>query len=125
MNEDSYEVSNEPNAVLTEDTVGTSASTAPTRIASNQMPHECKFNASSRYKPISNAYFLVGSLTGDVFKLTIDDIKEVSQSDQVGSEIFLTMPHILKTAPFVTVPVSNRLALNFASRRGHPSLGHP
>ncbi|KAF2007409.1 hypothetical protein P154DRAFT_558657 [Amniculicola lignicola CBS 123094] len=119
VNEDSSKVSNEPNAVSTEptvsvllprkrpreeDTVSTSASTAPTRIASNQMSNEW-------------------SLTGDVFKLTINDVKEVSESDQVGSDIFLTMPHILKTAPFVTVPVSNSLALNFASRRSHLSSG--
>lgn len=104
-----------------------SASTEPTLMAStelvaqgppSQTSHECKFNAFSKFDIALLLILIpwVGSLTGDVYKLTIDDVKKVAQSDQVGSEIFLTWPLYLQTAPFITVPVSNSLALEFALR---------
>jgi hypothetical protein len=52
-----------------------------------------------------------------VYKLTIDDIKEMTESDQVGSQIYLTMPFYMTTAPFITVTVTNRLALQFTGKR--------
>jgi len=80
-------------------------------------PPQCKFNAGCSKGDIVWLYMLIfwaGTLTGDVFKLTIDEVKEVIETDQVGSEIFLTWPHYLQTAPFITVPVSNSIALGFA-----------
>ena len=87
----------------------------------SQTSHECKFNAFFKFNIALLLMLIpwVGSLTGDVYKLTIDDVKKVAQSDQVGSEIFLTWPLRLQTAPFVTVPVSNSLALEFALRNDY------
>jgi hypothetical protein len=61
-----------------------------------------------------------GSLTDDVYKLTIDDIKEITKSDQVGSKIYLTMPLYMSIALFITMTVTNKLGLQFSGKRDHP-----
>lgn len=85
-----------------------------------QVSPECKSDTYSLMDtPLSLMLTWVGSLSGDVFKLSIDDLKEIARSDQVGSDVFLTWPLVLQTAPFITAPVSNALALQFASRCSH------
>ncbi|KAF2726880.1 hypothetical protein EJ04DRAFT_506554 [Polyplosphaeria fusca] len=59
-------------------------------------------------------------LKGAVFDLTVNDVTEMVRSDQIGSAIFLTWPFHLRFAPFVTIPISNSLALEMACKCSPP-----
>jgi hypothetical protein len=59
----------------------------------------------------------LGTLAGDVYELTKDDARTIANSDQIGGKIWLTDPYDVKTASFITIPISDELKTQFIIQR--------
>ncbi|KAM5431523.1 hypothetical protein McanCB21832_005522 [Microsporum canis] len=57
------------------------------------------------------------SLTGDVYRLTAQDVQRVIESGQIPGEIWLTITYYPNASPFVTIPISRKLSHHFATQR--------
>lgn len=57
------------------------------------------------------------TLTGDVYELTMDDARAITNSDQVGGKVWLTDPYDANTASFITIPISDELKTRFIIQR--------
>ncbi|KAK9847084.1 hypothetical protein MYU51_020485 [Penicillium brevicompactum] len=51
----------------------------------------------------------IDPLTGDVYELNVQDIRDIIESGQVSGAIWLTDTYGVNTTSFVTIPVSNEL----------------
>ncbi|KAL9124257.1 MAG: hypothetical protein Q9217_006395 [Psora testacea] len=59
----------------------------------------------------------IGSLTGDVYELTPEDLQAVAVSDQIQGQIRLTDPYEQHYSPFILTSISKGLRDHFTSRR--------
>ncbi|KAJ6136911.1 hypothetical protein N7497_012163 [Penicillium chrysogenum] len=57
------------------------------------------------------------TLTGDVYELTMDDARTITNSDQVGGKVWLTDSYDANTASFITIPISDELKTQFIIQR--------
>ncbi|KAJ5778390.1 hypothetical protein N7520_001636 [Penicillium odoratum] len=51
----------------------------------------------------------IDPLTGDVYELNVQDIRDIIQSGQISGPVWLTDTYGVNTTSFVTIPVSNEL----------------
>ena len=56
-------------------------------------------------------------LTGDVYELTIDDVRNIALSDQISGQIWLTDTYGEKTQSFITIPIRDELTKGFIIQR--------
>ncbi|MCJ1473156.1 hypothetical protein MMC13_001807 [Lambiella insularis] len=57
------------------------------------------------------------SLTGDVYRLTIQDAQAITVSDQIRGTILLTNTYNAHSSPFITIPISRELSDQLATQR--------
>jgi hypothetical protein len=57
------------------------------------------------------------SFTGDVYELTVEDVRMVAMSAQISGKILLTDTYETNTTSFITIPVSDELTSRFIMQR--------
>ena len=59
----------------------------------------------------------VDSLTGDVYELTLDDVRTAVASEEMCGKIWLTEPHHDGPSPFITLRITHDLSKQLATQR--------
>ncbi|SLM36761.1 hypothetical protein LPUS_06434 [Lasallia pustulata] len=66
--------------------------------------------------PLEDPGHAAGSLAGDVYKLTIEDLQTLATSNQIQGQILLTDPYKPNYSPFITILISKDLRNHFATQ---------
>lgn len=65
------------------------------------------------------------SLTGDVYELAPEDIRQIIASDQISGKIWLTDTYGVNTTSFVTIPITNELTNQLIIHRPRVTWDEP